>query len=60
LQSRRISLEEAIHNATNPDEFKMRASGIMSTEQAIKDEGNLTRDATRTGREATESVIVKL
>jgi twitching motility protein PilT len=35
LQSHRISMEEAVHNATNPDEFKMRVSGIMSTEQAI-------------------------
>src|SRR6184192_485369 len=35
LQSRQITLEEAIRNATNPDEFKMRVSGILSTEQAI-------------------------
>ena len=27
LQSRRITFEEAVHNATNPDEFKMRVSG---------------------------------
>ena len=60
LQSGRISLEEAIHNATNPDEFKMRVSGIMSTEQAIRAEGNFKRDVTGTGREPIESVIVKL
>ena len=60
LQSRRITLEEAIHNATNSDEFKMRVSGIMSTEQAIKAEGNLKRDVSAKGREAIESVIVKL
>src|SRR5207237_3978434 len=35
LQSRQITLEEGIRNATNPDEFKMRVSGILSTEQAI-------------------------
>ncbi|HEX6731683.1 MAG TPA: hypothetical protein VF074_16780, partial [Pyrinomonadaceae bacterium] len=35
FQSGLISLEEAIHNATNPDEFKMRVSGILSSEQAI-------------------------
>src|SRR5438105_6804117 len=46
LQSGRITLEEAIHNATNADEFRMRVSGIMSTEQAINAEGNLKRDAT--------------
>src|SRR5215475_13599139 len=39
LQQRRITLEEAVHNATNPDEFKMRVSGIISTEQAIDAEG---------------------
>src|SRR5436309_1245322 len=60
LQLGRISFEEAIHNATNPDEFKMRVSGIMSTEQAIKAEGNLKRDVTAKSAEAIESVIVKL
>jgi len=35
LQSRLITLEEALHNATNPDEFKMRVSGIYSAENAI-------------------------
>jgi twitching motility protein PilT len=35
LQSGLISLEEALHNATNPDEFKMRVSGIYSADHAI-------------------------
>jgi twitching motility protein PilT len=39
FQRRQISLEEAVHNATNPDEFKMRVSGILSTEQAMDAEG---------------------
>src|SRR3989475_7170140 len=39
FQERQITLEEAVHNATNPDEFKMRVSGILSTEQAIDAEG---------------------
>src|SRR5438132_7127322 len=60
LQSGRITLEEAIHNATNADEFRMRCSGIMSTEQAINAEGNLKRDATGTRGEAMDPVIVKL
>jgi twitching motility protein PilT len=30
LQSRLITYEEAIHNASNPDEFKMRVQGIFS------------------------------
>ncbi len=35
VQSGLISLDEALHNASNADEFKMRVSGIMSSEQAI-------------------------
>ncbi|HEY3039387.1 MAG TPA: type IV pilus twitching motility protein PilT [Pyrinomonadaceae bacterium] len=35
VQSGLISMAEALHNATNPDEFKMRVSGILSAEQAI-------------------------
>jgi twitching motility protein PilT len=35
FQSGLISMEEAIHNASNADEFKMRASGILSAEQAM-------------------------
>jgi twitching motility protein PilT len=35
FQSGRISLEEAIHNASNADEFRMRVSGILSAEQAM-------------------------
>jgi twitching motility protein PilT len=35
FQSGLISLEEALHNASNADEFRMRVSGIMSSEQAI-------------------------
>jgi len=60
LQSRRISLEEAVHNATNPDEFKMRVSGILSTEQAIDDEGQGKAKAVEPSRGEFDSVIVKL
>src|SRR2546430_10817414 len=35
LQSGLISMEEALHNASNPDEFRMRISGILSAEQAM-------------------------
>src|SRR5687767_4410462 len=35
LQSRLITQEEALHNATNPDEFKMRISGIYSKDDAM-------------------------
>lgn len=60
LQSRRITLEEAVHNATNPDEFKMRVSGILSTEQAIGDEGMGKGKKVEPPREELESMIVKL
>ena len=36
LHTRQITYEEAIHNATNADEFKMRVSGIFSTDQSIE------------------------
>jgi len=47
LQSGLISMEEALHNATNPDEFRMRIAGILSSEQAISG----------TQRESSESVL---
>src|SRR5947207_4815068 len=60
LQSRRIRVEEAVHNATNPDEFKMRVSGIMSTEQAINADGRADNGATESRHQEFESLIVKL
>jgi twitching motility protein PilT len=59
LQSRRISFEEAVHNATNPDEFKMRVSGILSTEQAI-DQNEPGNGGNSESRQELESMIVKL
>jgi twitching motility protein PilT len=35
LQSRLITLEEALHNASNPDEFKMRVQGIYSADDTL-------------------------
>jgi twitching motility protein PilT len=35
LQSRLITQEEALHNATNPDEFKMRVQGIYSADDTL-------------------------
>jgi twitching motility protein PilT len=34
LQARQITFEEAIHNASNPDELKMRVQGIFSGDQS--------------------------
>src|SRR5229473_3556416 len=36
FQSGLISMDEALRNATNADEFRMRLSGILSSEQAIE------------------------
>src|SRR6478736_2776371 len=60
LQAGRISLEEAIHNATNADEFKLLVSGIMSTGQAMHAEHNLKKEPAPPPRDKVESVIVKL
>ncbi len=35
LQAGLITQEEALHNATNPDEFKMRVSGIYSKDDTL-------------------------
>jgi twitching motility protein PilT len=35
FQSRLITLPEALNNASNADEFRMRVSGILSSEQAM-------------------------
>ena len=59
LQSHRISFEEAVHNATNPDEFKMRVSGILSTENA-SDQNASVDEGSSESRGELESMIVKL
>lgn len=35
-----ITLETALHNASNPDDFKLRTQGITGTSEAMKDEMN--------------------
>ena len=59
LQARQITLEEAVHNATNPDEFKMRVSGILSTEQAIDRDGRDNTVEPETKPAEKESEFVK-
>jgi twitching motility protein PilT len=57
LQAGKISFEEAIHNATNSDEFKMRVAGILSAEQAIGDVQNVTQEpASNSGRQV-ENIV---
>ena len=57
LQAKRISLEEAIHNATNSDEFKMRVAGILSAEQAIGDVQNVTQEAPSDSDRRLENMV---
>jgi twitching motility protein PilT len=60
FQAKMISMEEALHNATNPNEFKMRVSGILSTEQAINAEEKRPKRAEQPQREPVEPQFVKL
>lgn len=60
LQQGQITMEEAVHNATNADEFKLRVSGIFSADNAIESAGDLGEvSITEPPREEFESVIVK-
>jgi twitching motility protein PilT len=61
VQSGHISIEEALHNASNPDEFKMRVSGIYTADHAIT---NMTTPATSSASQPPptsdhESIFVK-
>ncbi|HEX5884039.1 MAG TPA: hypothetical protein VFY67_05795, partial [Pyrinomonadaceae bacterium] len=61
LQSRLITVEEALHNASNPDEFKMRVSGIYSADDTLT---HMTTPATATKppparHHDSESIFVK-
>jgi len=59
LQSGLISMEEALHNATNSDEFKMRAAGILSSEQAIAGEQRKPEPEPSSSANDERSLIVK-
>src|SRR5262249_36234544 len=59
FQSGRINLEEAIHNATNPDEFKMRVSGILSTDGALDAVGSDKVSVPELKQDEVESEFVK-
>ena len=61
LQQRLISTEEALHNASNPDEFKMRVQGIYSKDDTLSD---MTTPVTSTMKpppvsNESESIFVK-
>jgi len=60
FQSGLISQEEALHNATNPDEFKMRASGIVSAGHTMNTMRPASSSAAAAQRsEEQETVFVK-
>jgi twitching motility protein PilT len=59
FQSGLISLEEAIHNASNADEFKMRVSGILSAEQAINTMNPRVETISQSKDRNTGSLFVK-
>jgi twitching motility protein PilT len=44
VQSGLITMEEALHNASNPDEFRMRNAGILSGDQSLT---SLTKDGSK-------------
>ncbi|MGH9908126.1 MAG: type IV pilus twitching motility protein PilT [Pyrinomonadaceae bacterium] len=59
FQSGLITLEEAIHNASNADEFKMRVSGILSSEQAMNMRESPVTVSPQVAREDTGNLFVK-
>jgi twitching motility protein PilT len=61
LSSRLITMEEALHNASNPDEFKLRVQGIYSKDDTLS---HLTTPVTSTVKppppsHESESIFVK-
>jgi len=59
LQSGLISLEEALHNATNPDEFRMRVSGIYSEEQSLSANPQQTNATPSQSHDDNDTIFVK-
>lgn len=58
FQAGLISLDEALHNASNVDEFRMRVSGILSAEQAMISMST-TEVPTAPANEKVDNLIVK-
>ena len=60
LQAGMISMDEALRNASNADEFRMRMAGILSSEQAIEGSSGMPRIQAINPSPADErSLIVK-
>ena len=56
VQSGLITLEEALHNATNPDEFKMRVAGIYSADHTMT---NISAPIASSQKEDRDTIFVK-
>ena len=59
LQSGLISQEEALHNATNPDEFRMRVSGIYSEDQSLSAITQQHNATVAQAKDEKETIFVK-
>src|SRR6266850_215540 len=59
VQSGLISLEEALHNASNPDEFRMRVSGIVSAGQTVNTMSPNSVSTPAAQKHEQETVFVK-
>ncbi len=59
FQSGLISVEEALHNASNADEFRMRCSGILSSEQAINSTMGQTGSLSPVMKKEADDLFVK-
>src|SRR5687767_8427893 len=59
FQSGLISIEEALHNASNVDEFRMRVSGILSSEQAINSTMGQTGSLSSVIKKEADDIFVR-
>jgi twitching motility protein PilT len=59
FQAGLISMDEALRNATNADEFRMRLAGILSSEQAIEGTQRMHPPAASASPVDERSLIVK-
>lgn len=59
FQSGLISIEEALHNASNADEFRMRVGGILNSEQAMNSMSRATGNLSAVVKEEAEDLFVK-
>jgi twitching motility protein PilT len=59
FQAGLITLEEALHNASNADEFRMRVAGILSSHQAINTLGDKIVSSTDKVHDELDEVFIR-